>query len=147
MFYSLESSTIFLECNVLYVWPSIKWYYDFYRLSRLKTDEHVILLGLLNPPMLNGFVSFPVSGDITEDILEKYRRKQPNHSGMSIASDASRISGPEPFDQDITDEVNIHSEAFMFENAKKKLRFVLSNTEIQQLPCAGNNLHNLVCFF
>lgn len=84
--------------------------------------------------------------DIPEDILEKYRTKQPNHSGASITSDASRMSGPEPFDQDINDEVNIHCEAFMFENAKKKLRFVLSNAEIQQLPCASNNLHNLVCF-
>lgn len=89
-----------------------------------------------------------ISGaDIPEDILAKYRTKQPNHSGTSIASDASRTSGPEPFDQDINNEVNIHCEAFMFENAKKKLRFVLSNAEIQQqLPCSSSNLHNLVCF-
>lgn len=91
--------------------------------------------------------------DSSEDILAKYRSK---HSGgasvsnTSVTSEAASTSEADsgvPYSQDINDQLNIHCEKFMFENAKKKLRIVLSNAEIQQLPCTSNTLHNLVSMF
>ena len=95
-----------------------------------------------------------------QNILDKYRKMtyvENNSNGASISS-PSVVDGKGKGDdndnvadsvvQCITDEVNdqlnIHCEKFMFENAKKKLRYVLSNTEIQRLPRTSNALHGLV---
>lgn len=78
----------------------------------------------------------------SEDILAKYRTKQ---NAVILLENTPVNDANVQLEQDITsDEINIHCETFKFENAKKKLRYVLSNAEIQQLPCAKNVSRSLV---
>lgn len=94
----------------------------------------------------------------SDDILAKYRTKQPNGPSTSVTAELpeNRSSENEPNGDSSTveqteevcePELNIHCETFMFENAKKKLRFVLSNAEIQQIPCTSNDLRSLVSVY
>lgn len=89
-----------------------------------------------------------------QNILDKYRKlthaeNSPNATNASSSAvDGNATDSVIRFGQDeVSDQLNIHCEKFMFENAKKKLRFVLSNTEIQQLPCTSKTLQGLVSVF
>ncbi len=85
--------------------------------------------------------------DNSEDILAKYRTKPLNNANNTTLAPTHRpstVDATVQFDQDANEETNKRSETLVFENVHKKLRFVLSNAEIQQLPYCCSDLRNLV---
>lgn len=87
-----------------------------------------------------------------QNILDKYRKLTHTENSSSAvtvpsssATDSNVTDTAAQFGHnEVNDQLNIHCEKFMFENAKRKLRYVLSNTEIQRLPCTNNTLQGFV---
>jgi len=71
----------------------------------------------------------------SEDILAKYRKK-PNNLLSANEKNSSQKSGVAKNDEDSMLELNqnIDFEKYSFDDAKKKLRLVLSTVDIQYVP-------------
>ncbi|XP_065209586.1 receptor-mediated endocytosis protein 6 homolog isoform X2 [Planococcus citri] len=120
--------------------------------SNSRYDSNKLKPSYTSNGMSRGTV-FYTSTSTSDDILNKYR-KQPNDPSTSASVDlpdgvSRNENGPSVdgvavnVQNEDESELNIHCEKFKFENAKRKLRSVLSNAEIQQLPCANNDLRSL----
>lgn len=70
----------------------------------------------------------------SEDILAKYRKKPSNILNV-IEKNSSQKSGIIKNDEESMSELNnIDLETYSFDDAKKKLRLVLSTVDIQYVP-------------
>lgn len=92
----------------------------------------------MNVIFVNGFglliTLFKYSTESSEDILAKYRKKPSNILNISEKS-SSQKSGNIKNDEDSMSELNnIDLETNSFDDAKKKLRLVLSTVDIQYVP-------------
>jgi len=72
----------------------------------------------------------------SEDILAKYRKKPSNMLNIINDKNSSQKSGINKNDEGSVSEVNknVDLETFSFDDAKKKLRLVLSTVDIQYVP-------------
>ncbi|XP_043577726.1 GTPase-activating protein and VPS9 domain-containing protein 1 isoform X1 [Bombus pyrosoma] len=83
------------------------------------------------------------SGDSTDDILAKYRRKPSAASDteVSVESNQSRTKEPTEDERLLIDPNNVEL-SYAFADAKRKLRMVLSTADLQHIPWSAASERN-----
>lgn len=70
----------------------------------------------------------------SEDILAKYRKKPSNNILNVNEKNSSQKSGIDKNNEDPVSEMKVDLETFSFDDAKKKMRLVLSTVDVQYVP-------------